>query len=106
MPHSFQQKKGQQMLLVPGARKGESVLWNHHKQSFHGIRPDGNSRPQNTGMNATFSLVVTSFIQKDTVVKAEVGEDVTREALSVCKSSHSPLITRTRSNKKVHIGYR
>lgn len=51
------------------------------------VSPDGNSRPQNTGMNATFSLVVTSFIQKDTLVKAEVGEDVTREVLSVCKNT-------------------
>ncbi|XP_031728882.1 BCL6A transcription repressor a isoform X1 [Anarrhichthys ocellatus] len=39
MPHSFQQKKAQQMLLlcqgVSGMRKdGESVVWNHHKQSF------------------------------------------------------------------------
>ncbi|KAA8589747.1 hypothetical protein FQN60_013112 [Etheostoma spectabile] len=40
MPHSFQQKRAQQMLLlcqgVTGMRKdGESVVWNHHKQSFH-----------------------------------------------------------------------
>ncbi|KAI3368348.1 hypothetical protein L3Q82_008053 [Scortum barcoo] len=39
MPHSFQQKKAQQMLLlcpgVNGVRKdGESVVWSHHKQSF------------------------------------------------------------------------
>ncbi|XP_040039552.2 BCL6A transcription repressor a isoform X3 [Gasterosteus aculeatus] len=39
MPHSFQQKKAQQMLLlcqgVSGMRKdGESVVWNQHKHSF------------------------------------------------------------------------
>lgn len=51
------------------------------------VSPDGNSRPQNTGMNTTFSLVVTSFIQKDTLVKAEVGEYVTRDALSVRKKN-------------------
>lgn len=56
------------------------------------VSPDGNSRPQNTGMNATFSLVVTSFIKKDTLVKAEVGEHVTRDALSVCKNTHFPLM--------------
>lgn len=47
------------------------------------MSPDGNSRPQNTGMNATFSLVVTSFIQKDALVKAEVEEHATRDALTV-----------------------
>ncbi|XP_053708907.1 BCL6A transcription repressor a isoform X2 [Synchiropus splendidus] len=40
MPHSFQQKKAQQMLLlcqgVNGVRKeAESVVWNHQKQSLH-----------------------------------------------------------------------
>ncbi|RVE74042.1 hypothetical protein OJAV_G00037300 [Oryzias javanicus] len=40
MPHSFQQKKAQQMLLlcqggVNSVRKdGESLAWNHHKQGF------------------------------------------------------------------------
>ncbi|XP_054644816.1 BCL6A transcription repressor a isoform X1 [Dunckerocampus dactyliophorus] len=42
MPHSLQQKKAQQMLLLcqgaDGTRKeGESLLWNHHKQSFHKV---------------------------------------------------------------------
>lgn len=53
------------------------------------MSPDGNSRPQNTGMNATFSLVVTSFIQKDALVKAEVEEHATRDALTVCKNTLS-----------------
>lgn len=45
---------------VNGMRKdGESVVWNHHKQSFQGESLTVNASPQTHEMNTTFQLLAS-----------------------------------------------
>lgn len=60
----FAEFRAQQMLLlcqgVNGMRKdGESVVWNHHKQSFQGESLTVNASPQTHEMNSTFQLLAS-----------------------------------------------